>query len=899
MFISGLTNSDSIDVTLKDIRMVADHRYNYNLRGLDQNDGLLMFINLNVVKLIGTSKENCQFNNLLGPVILVRATDLFLSGEMLFANNIASTWAYGAAILLQSSSNLWLEEPLKADFCNNSAVSGGAIASTQIVDEFCIIQYFSNSNESYALNNISAINISLTFTMNHAAIAGNSIYMTSLYNCSTRLSPLIQPPILPYQIYDVIFKFENSYPNGLLEVSSQPKEICNCTVSDDGKNYTLNCANETFYDMKPIPTYPGKKFSVTIASVDQAQNLVYTTMYNNLHPRNTSSAYADVEGFGWELGKGEDLVKVEGLKCVTLDFTIYNNVSEYSLGTLALYPHGEVYCLAVPIVMESCPPGFTLGDSKSCVCSKLLNTSGLSCDIGTETITRDSSAIWVGMVTGTFIKDLYNDSWYENYTIGYSQTCHYIYCNKDLNVTIGHPNSTGAEICLFNRTGILCGQCPGNTSVVIGGPHCFECSNWWILTIFLYILAGILLVGLLFLLRLTVVTGTINGLILFANLFQINTYYYFRFESTAWLWVFISALNLKLGFPLCFYDGLTSLVSTYMSFAVPVYLWLIILAITLLSRRFRTVAALTSSTVIPVLATIIYLSFSKVLDLVIHGFSFSLLHLETEDGNISQKYVWFYDGSVDFLKGAHAGLFFLSLVSLLLYLMPYTIFFTGIKYFSRFQATERVRPFVDAFCAPYKDRWRFMFGLRLCLLILVYILYVALRYNPDLSVLLETVLLLLFTILHVAIMPYKNVLINYLDTFFLVDSVLLNVMALYGHTLEVVSNLFITPVFLVFCGIIAYHVYLLIGKEKFEKFLPPFRKVVKKNVDDVSSEDFDNSEGKDSNRSSEHSTLNSKTSPHTTYSTLAINDPPTMQKYKPGELREPLLEDPDDIEEQA
>lgn len=511
-----------------------------------------------------------------------------------------------------------------------------------------------------------------------------------------------------------------------------------------------------------------------------------------------------------------------------------------------------------------------------------------SCDINSENVTRPNTAVWVGVIESITDNNTWGEDYLENYTIGYSSTCHYVLCNKELTIAFDYQNSTGAEICSNNHTGVLCGQCPKGRSTVIGGPQCFECSNWWLFTIIFYILLGPVLIFLLFSLRLSVASGTINGLILFANLFQINTYYFFRFKSTSWLWVFISALNLKLGFPLCFYNGLTALFSTYMSFLVPVYLWLIILAITLLSRRYRRVAALTSRSVVPVLATIVYLSFFKVLDLVVHGFSFSELHMETQDGRSSRKLVWFYDGSVDFLKGSHLGLFFLSLTSLLFYLLPYTVFFTGVKFFSRFAFTERVRPFVDAFCAPYKDKWRFMFGLRLWLLVVVYILYVCLRFDPDLSILMETILLFFFTILHVAIMPYRNTLLNYLDTFFLVDSVLLNIMALYGHKLEVASNLLITPVFLIFCGVVLYHVYLLIGREKVEKILPT-RRMVKKNVEVTSSESGNEHSGRDSDRPTERSSLNSKT-PQATYSTLAINDEHSGLQYKPGELREPLLE---------
>ena len=54
--------------------------------------------------------------------------------------------------------------------------------------------------------------------------------------------------------------------------------------------------------------------------------------------------------------------------------------------------------------------------------------------------------------------------------------------------------------------------------MVFGSDTCYDhCTNVYLLTILAYALAGLLLVLLLFALRITVATGAINGLVLYAN----------------------------------------------------------------------------------------------------------------------------------------------------------------------------------------------------------------------------------------------------------------------------------------------------------------------------------------------------------------------------------------------
>ena len=67
--------------------------------------------------------------------------------------------------------------------------------------------------------------------------------------------------------------------------------------------------------------------------------------------------------------------------------------------------------------------------------------------------------------------------------------------------------------CQFNRSGVLCGHCQEGLSVVFGSSQCKKCSNIFLFIIISIAIAGIVLVMMLFVLKLTVTNGTINTFI--------------------------------------------------------------------------------------------------------------------------------------------------------------------------------------------------------------------------------------------------------------------------------------------------------------------------------------------------------------------------------------------------
>ena len=93
--------------------------------------------------------------------------------------------------------------------------------------------------------------------------------------------------------------------------------------------------------------------------------------------------------------------------------------------------------------------------------------------------------------------------------------------------------------------------------MVFGSSRCIHCADIHILVTLVIIAAVIVLVVFLYVLNFTVTSGTINGIICYANIISINDSVVLKnnnvFQS---LRVFISFTNMDLGIETCFYNGL-------------------------------------------------------------------------------------------------------------------------------------------------------------------------------------------------------------------------------------------------------------------------------------------------------------------------------------------------------
>ena len=147
--------------------------------------------------------------------------------------------------------------------------------------------------------------------------------------------------------------------------------------------------------------------------------------------------------------------------------------------------------------------------------------------------------------------------------------------------------------------------------------------------------------------------------------FQGKPSHFFHYgTNNGFLSIFIAWLNMDLRIETCFYSGLDAYAKTWLQFLFPVYIWIIVVLIIVLSHYSTTAAKLSGRNAVQVLATLFLLSYAKLLRITITAFSFTLL--EYPDGSI--KRIWFYNGNVDYL-----ALFVAALLLLLFISLPYTV----------------------------------------------------------------------------------------------------------------------------------------------------------------------------------------------------------------------------------
>ena len=247
---------------------------------------------------------------------------------------------------------------------------------------------------------------------------------------------------------------------------------------------------------------------------------------------------------------------------------------------------------------------------------------------------------------------------------------------------------------------------------------------------------------------------------------------------------FISWLNLDLGIETCFYSGMTPYVKMWLQYAFPFYIWSIMLAIIIACRYSSKATRLFRHNAVPVLATLLLLSYMKIVRSLIFIVSSSTIMCDGE-----AKYVWSVDGSLPYAQGKHLIFFIFAVLFSALFVLPYTLFLFLLPamekvcpFYSRLWLSF-LKPLCDAYSGPYKDQYRFWAGLLVLARVLIsgtiiFLNDVAMRY-----IILATVLFLLmftFTING----AYKKRAFNILESSFFVILLCMCILSLFGGSSE-------------------------------------------------------------------------------------------------------------------
>ena len=386
-------------------------------------------------------------------------------------------------------------------------------------------------------------------------------------------------------------------------------------------------------------------------------SLVAVDQVNHTVPNATIRSYLSSSQGG--LGENQ-LNQSTGKGCTNLTFNIFSSQPSEQLILYADGPCKDIlsskHRLDINFTACDCLIGFqpkvAIKTRCECECNSDLSPYVSNCNPEIGTITR------IGHFWINYIKEM------RGYLI--HPHCPYDYCKpSDVVVEINLNNYNGADMqCTNNRSGILCGTCYPLYSLSLGSSHCIVCPNHWpammVLLILVFIIGGILLVLILLVLNLTVAIGTLNGIIFYANIIAANNGVVFPPNA------FIAWLNLELGFDYCFYNGLDTYWKTWLQLAFPAYVIFLIIMVILISRwSTRFCRLIGKRDPVATLATLLLLSYSKLLQTIIASLSATVLNYPEINGTHDNVVVWLPDASIKYLSGKHISLFIIAFIILL------------------------------------------------------------------------------------------------------------------------------------------------------------------------------------------------------------------------------------------
>ena len=736
------------DVTAKGNLFGTSRSDTVSSSNIVENSAAFVFTRVFNITVYGSSDTHkCVFSHNSPGAFLVLGGNFYMKGHIEFLENRALR---GGAISLYDYALLFFHEDTKINFTRNMAIEvGGAIYANSLgtgTAPTCVFQVI-GPNRINSSGDVAILKLSLRFMNNSANQGGNSIYVNPLYNCAYLPESSLVDTSVFYDariVYNSIFTFEDSVGNGLRELSSTPERLCYCS-DGDVKTSATECNNVASVS---VVLYPGQELTISAFPTDLNFNPV------------SAVVFAELKSKEHALKPGQYTQQLNGVNCTAMRFNILGEGNATT--SLSLYTRLGASRLMMDVHLLECPPGFLpSGDDKTCICDPYVTeTIRSTCDFGNYTISRIPN-LWLGVMEHEDSSD-----------VVYIPTCPTGFCQSNITSVDLTVND---QLCFEGRTGILCGACKGNLSVVFGSPFCMECSHFWLFTILLYGLAGIVLVAILFALELTVTHGTLTTVIFYANIVGVNSNIFFPVNQRGLLFAWISILNLELGFPLCFYHGMNEAAKSGLQAIFPLYLLFICLTIIFLSERSNRVAKWTSSHGVQVLATTVYLSFSKMLRYVIDILTVVNLYSEKKS-----RHVWFYDGNLGFFRSSHVIIALIPALPTLLFIIGFTLAMLFIKQIE--QRNSKLKPFLDVYGGPFKDKYRYWFGLRLVILAGMCLSFAVLGTNlPVLALTIQLVILCLFMVLQAIAWPYRKNVINLTDLAFMVNFFIMGIFIIEAH----------------------------------------------------------------------------------------------------------------------
>ena len=659
--------------------------------------------------------KSTTFNYSSGTALYAENATIKVEGQNFFNENHGD---FGGAINLNKSM-LFLMASSHINIINNTASNqgGGIFAIAYGIEMKKCSKQIKHNNYSY----LCTINIAeyedkeLITLIGNKASSGSSIFGGQYSNCiglynvkNCKLTPEGNSQPIP------------SFINFSSDISSPATKLCLC----DNSVPTDQCSSTR------REVFPGQEFQILIVAMgDLGEKTSAVVTAKILKDKKLDRRFVSI-------GFGQQIKLLENNDCTNVSYQVNSDFKQETLELVidegGLSPKvfrsdpNVIQPFLVNVTFKHCPKGFNLSrktGAPECKCENILNSnSNIKCDVNKGITIKGN--MWIGLINNTNHNEIVI---YEN--------CPFDYCNcSSENCLKSIALESPEKQCNYNRSGTLCGACQNGYSNVLRTSNCKRCSNVYLLLIIPFALAGVALVVLLLKCNLTVSVGHINGIIFYANIVQVNKDILFPNQSkeSQIFSTFIAWLNLDLGIETCFFKDMDSYIKVWLQFVFPVYVWIIIALIIFLVNCSRKLGTLIGNNAVPVLATLFYLSYAKLLRTIIAATAFTFIVFK-DDSYIT---VWLRDGNVKYFDPKHIVLFLVALLFTFLYILPLTLLvllapcLQARSHHIAFRWVNRLKPFLDAYQGPYSDKFRFWTGLLLILRIVLFIIDAA-NYGND------------------------------------------------------------------------------------------------------------------------------------------------------------------------
>ena len=214
----------------------------------------------------------------------------------------------------------------------------------------------------------------------------------------------------------------------------------------------------------------------------------------------------------------------------------------------------------------------------------------------------------------------------------------------------------------------------------------------------------------------------------------------------------------------------------WLQLTFPIYLFLIAYLLTIGSRYSSRVQKLTAYKALPVLATLLLLSYTKILLTVCSVlffysklFSLPIKHV---------KHIWSVDANID-LFGLKFSILFTTCLILFIILLPFNILLLFMRKLSHFKCINYFKPLLDAYCGPYKDKYYFWTGLYLFMRAVFFGIS---AFDKKVSLTYGSILLGTLLCIQGIVCPFKNKAANIQESMILLNLLCIYVAANYNNT---------------------------------------------------------------------------------------------------------------------